>query len=855
MKKILFCFVLALLSCTDNVSDSFQLTEGVSEQLAAIRQRQVSDVAYTLSFDLPQSKEDAINSILNLELVIHHLKYPLYLDFKTTNKVPKLAVVNGKEISVEYTKEHLEIPIENLVLGSNTITIKFLAGETSLNRNNDFLFTLLVPDRARTLFPCFDQPNIKATYTLNIKAPKDWEVLAGASLAYKKETAHFTEHQFKESNPMSSYLFSFVAGKFEKIHATDTAYKMAMLHQEKNQDKIEISTPEIFQLHQKALNFLEEYTEYEFPFQKLDFATIFIHPYNGMEHVGAIQYRQSSLFLDKSATQSRELRRAKLISHETAHMWFGNLVTMRWFNDVWLKEVFANFMADKIIAPDFENIDHNLNFLVSHYPAAYQVDRSKGANPIRQKLDNLNNAGSLYGSIIYHKAPIMMRQLEALLGEDKFQEGIASYISKFANANADWNDLVEILDKKTALNLKEWSAVWVNSPGRPIITSDITYDKNNQIQSFFIKQTAEDATDKTWPQVFDVALVYPDSTYSLTATLKGQQIQLQAAIGLPKPRHILYNSNAYGYGVFPIHTAELKYAPYIEDEVARASCYLNSYENTLNGTISIDQAFELYKEGVHKETNELILLLISNQLTHIYWNYFTAEQRLAKQEQIEELLFSRLQSAEPSNIKKTLFGAFKNMAHSGIALKRLHKIWNSDLKIPNLILNQDDYTNIAMLLALYNHPDHKSILSKARSKLKDPNKLERFDFIRPALSQDKDLRINYFNSFAHKENREKENWVISASYYIHHPLRQNSAIETLELSLNLIEEIQKTGDIFFPKAWLDNTIGMYSSKEVLVLLEDFFKTHPNLNPQLKQKILQATNDLYTLQKLISTPNE
>jgi len=106
--------------------------------------------------------------------------------------------------------------------------------------------------------------------------------------------------------------------------------------------------------------------------------------------------------------------------------------------------------------------------------------------------------------------------------------------------------------------------------------------------------------------------------------------------------------------------------------------------------------------------------------------------------------------------------------------------------------------------------------------------------------------------FAKKENREKENWVLSVCYYIHHPLRQNTAIETLELSLNLIEEIKSTSGIFFPKSWLNNTIGMYSSNEALKILENFNKTHPNLNPQLKLKILQATNDLYTIQKLIKS---
>ena len=169
--------------------------------------------------------------------------------------------------------------------------------------------------------------------------------------------------------------------------------------------------------------------------------------FGGMEHAGAIFYNAPSLFLDKTATQNQHLSRASLIAHETAHMWFGDLVTMKWFDDVWLKEVFANFMAAKIVNPTFPDIDHELRFFLQHYPPAYDVDRTAGANPIRQTLDNLKDAGSLYGPIIYQKAPIVMRQLEQMLGPDELRDGLREYLARFAFSNATWTDLIEILDR------------------------------------------------------------------------------------------------------------------------------------------------------------------------------------------------------------------------------------------------------------------------------------------------------------------------------------------------------------------------------------------------------------------------
>ena len=125
---------------------------------------------------------------------------------------------------------------------------------------------------------------------------------------------------------------------------------------------------------------LEDYTGIPYPFGKFDFVLIPSFQFGGMEHAGAILYNAASLMLDESATQNQLLERASIIAHETAHMWFGDLVTMRWFNDVWMKEVFANFMAAKIVNPSFPQVNHELRFLLAHYPAAYQVDRTAGTN-------------------------------------------------------------------------------------------------------------------------------------------------------------------------------------------------------------------------------------------------------------------------------------------------------------------------------------------------------------------------------------------------------------------------------------------------------------------------------------------
>jgi len=852
-KKCCLILLIALvISCEKKTNDAKLLTTGVSEELALYRSTQVSDVTYHLTFSIPERLQDSIPAMLTTELTINDLSEPLYFDFTQDPKLPLSIQVNNSDIPVTFTKEHLVIPTKYLMQGKNTIRIHFIAGEQSLNRNEDYLYTLLVPDRARTLFPCFDQPNIKANYELVVHAPKHWKVLGGGKLLKEEVTGGFKSHYFMKTDKMSTYLFSFVAGKFEAVQHTNDTFEMNMLFRETDAAKVTASTEAIFNLHQQALDFLEKYTDYKFPFQKFDFATIPGFQYGGMEHTGAIQYRESSLFLDSTATQSRAIRRAKLIAHETAHMWFGNLVTMQWFDDVWMKEVFANLMADKIINPAFPDINHELQFVTAHYPRAYGVDRTKGANAMRQNLANLNNAGSLYGSIIYNKAPIMMRQLETTLGAKAFQEGLANYIKTYANGNAEWKDLIAILDQKTALNLKEWSEVWVNSSGRPIIESHLSYNDKNTIESLSISQSAEDGSNKIWPQLFEIVLVYPDSIKKIDITLHTKKVTVHEAVGLVKPLGILYNSNGLGYGVFPIDFEQLDPIPFITDDLTRGYSYINLYENTLNGTVTLDKAFQLFQKGIATESNELILRGIISNIQNMYWRYLTPKQRLIHQISLEKDVLERLKKAKDiPRVTKALFNLFSNIAYSDQGKKTLYQIWDKTLMIPHLNLNTDDYTNLAMQLALYEHSKVDHILTQTKQSIKNPDKLKRFEFLLPSLSSNETTRANFFLSFKDEKNRAKENWVLTANNYLHHPLRQRTAIAQLALSLDLLEEIQQTGDIFFPKGWLDGTIGSYSNKEALVILDAYLEKNPDLNPQLKMKLLQATDHLSRAQTLLN----
>src|SRR6202034_163582 len=164
-----------------------------------------------------------------------------------------------------------------------------------------------------------------------------------------------------------------------------------------------------------------------------------------------------------------------------------------------MKEVMANFLAAKIVNPSFPEINHDLRFLLSHYPSAYGVDRTEGANPIRQNLSNLDEAGTLYGAIIYDKAPVVVRQLEMILGEQKFRDGMRNYLKRYSFANATWPDLVRLLGAGTPENLAAWSHAWVDLRGRPELTTHLHLTPEGNIASLTLTQRDPLGRGVLWP--------------------------------------------------------------------------------------------------------------------------------------------------------------------------------------------------------------------------------------------------------------------------------------------------------------------------------------------------------------------
>lgn len=747
---ILFTAIcMGFLSCGKSIRT--MLEPGVTAELARYRKKQISQVAYDLHFRIPESKDSAVTGRATIRFHQARAMYGVILDFQAGEDHVHQVVVNGVEDDYQVLNGHIIIPSKHIIPGPNTVEIAFTATRQALNRADGFMYSLFVPDRASTAFPCFDQPDLKATFSLSLDIPAAWEAVSNGPLQNTSVHDDRKSMVFAPDQPISTYLFAFAAGRFDAITDSSHGRTMTIFHRETDSDKLERNTARIFRQHAEALAWLEEYTGIPYPFAKFDMVLIPGFQYSGMEHPGAIWYRDTRLLLDEQAPISQQLAKANLIAHETAHMWFGDLVTMDWFDDVWLKEVFAGFMADKIVNPQFPEVNHDLQFLLTHYPRALAIDRTRGTHPIKQELGNLKNAGTLYGAIIYNKAPIVFQDLERLMGASNFRKAVREYLAAYYLDNADWDNLAAIFDRHTAVDIIAWSKEWI-----------------------------------------------------------------------------------YGTGMPPIYTEGMN------EDYLRAAATIERHESFLHTDEDPGSYWKILLQNLREEENPQIVRYLTANIQSVYWRFLDHDRRMYFANDVEGLLWDRLLAAEAAE-KPVFLEAFINTAISDDGISRLKALFSEKHDVKGLLVTEENRFGVVTSLMLLGLPEAEGWLDGLLHETSNPDRKRRIAFLMQVLSNDPGQRERFFMGLKDPANRRPEPWALEGLGILHHPLRNEPGGRYIREGLEMLGEIQRTGDIFFPLNWLNAILGGYSDPETAALVVAFLDGKPELDPNLRLKVWQAAD--------------
>ncbi len=826
---------------------------GVAQALARERAARVSGLRYAVRLAIPADVHAPIAGEETIRFRVTQAGTALALDFQHDSSSVSELEVNGARAAYRVGNGHVVLGAHALRRGENSVHIRFIAGDAPLNRNPDYLYTLFVPARASLALPVFDQPDLKGRFTLTLELPAAWRYVANSPEVARTVSGGRQTVRFAETKPLPTYLFAFVAGAWQVETATRGGRTIRLFHRETDAAKVARNRDSIFDLVTRSIRYMERYTGIPYPFPKYDLVLVPSFQFGGMEHPGQILYNASSLMLDETATQNQKLGRASVIAHETAHMWFGDLVTMRWFDDVWMKEVFANFMAAKIVNPSFPEINHELRFLLAHYPAAYAVDRSAGTHPIRQRLDNLSEAGQLYGAIIYEKAPIVMRMLEELVGPETFRRGADGYLRAHEFGNASWPDLIDVLDRLApARHLKAWSHVWVEEAGRPTLKVEVKTSpagsRREELAGLTIRQSDPAGRGRVWTQPATVALVYGDSARKLPAFLDAPAVAVAGARRRRAPDFVLPNGGGRAYGRMELEGASwsalLRALPTLRDPLVRGGGWLDAWDALLDGEIAPTAFMAAALRGIEGEADEQLAERILAYTGDAYWHFLSAPERAACARGLEALLWRRLASVAGTSRKSAYFSALRSVATTPATVQRLRRVWARDTTIPGLPLAEQDYTTLALELAVRGVPDGDSILAAQEVRIQNPDRKARLAFVRPALSADPTVRDAWFAALRDPANRRHEPWVLEGLTYLDHPLRQADSEKYIRPALDLLAEVRRTGDIFFPGRWVGAVLSGHTTPVVAATVRAFLAEHPDYPQRLRELVLQGADELF-----------
>ncbi len=805
--------------------------EGVSREWAQYRSKMVSDVRYNLTFRIPETRAERVVGQETLTFSLRE-RTSLLLDFREGRDAVIGLQINGQECPVLYEREHIVLDKAKLRKGSNTVEVAFVSGDRSLNRNEDYLYTLFVPDRARTVFPCFDQPDLKGRFSLTLEIPADWEAVANGPVLSADKKGDRKTLVFQQTPPLSTYLFAFATGKWQ-VETRERAGKPMSVYFRETDPAKTAQIDDIFSQVFQSLDWLEAYTGIPCPFVKYDFVIVPGFQFGGMEHPGAILFNDKRMFLGAEPTTAEKLSRIELIAHETSHLWFGDAVTMRWFNDVWTKEVYANFFGAKISTPLFPEVNVPLRDFKNFNLTAYAEDRTAGTNAIRRDLPNLSSAGLIYGNIVYDKAPIVMRMLSDLLGEAAFQDGIREYLQTFLFKNADWNDLIAILDKRTDKDLQAWSHVWVEEKGMPIISYAL------KGSTLTVRQEDPLGRGLVWPQLIS----FGNSLGETVVTVWSDAPEVSVEVSEPCPEGLFPDPEALSYGWFRLDdstlSAAIKALPGMRKPEARLSLLATLHENFLRGILAPDQFAAVLEKELRSESEPLIAAAAAS-----YLKTLSIQGPLAGSSLLEKILYDvASDTALPREIRLTAFRTLAEVFRTESVKSILKKVFEEGKGYKGLKLGVRDYMTLAYELAIRCPDQYESLCALQEKRIENPDLLREFRFVYRAVSPEKQSRDALFASLLEAENRSVEPWALSALSYLNHPLRQKEAIPYIDPGLEELPEIQRTGDIFFPKNWSTSLLRGHSSPEAKAEVERFLQEHPDFPALLKDKLLQAADHL------------
>lgn len=664
--------------------------------------------SYEIHLDLTKG-ETTFESITVVKFSSNQVGASTFID-AITSSVHRV-ILNGKELDPGQVSDGVRIQLGNLS-SENELRIESTAiymntGE-GLHRFVDpvdkevYLYSQFeVPD-SRRMFAVFEQPDLKATFQFNVTAPSQWKVISNQStpspvvIDDKNST-----WSFAPTPTISSYITALIAGPYVETRSelTSSSGRVIPLGVFSRASLAQYMDAEyIFEKTRQGFEFYEAQFKQPYPFEKYD--QLFVPEFNAgaMENAGAVTFTESYVFRGQVTNAIRE-RRVVTILHELAHMWFGDLVTMKWWNDLWLNESFAEYASTLATAEATEWRGAWTTFTALEKSWAYRQDQLPSTHPIVAEIKDLEDVQVNFDGITYAKGASVLKQLVAWVGQEKFMAGVAAYFEKHKFSNTELVDLLVELEEQSGRELRSWSKLWLETAGVNTLRPEVDLDSDGIITSFTVRQTAIEEHPTLRPHRMAIGFYNLidgrlKRIHRLELDVDGAATAASQLVGLASPDLILLNDDDLAYAKIRLDEKSwmtaLEHLASFEDSLARTLIWGAAWDSTRDAEANPQDFIRLVLNNIASETESTTMLTLLRQLVTTGNLYVSVPNRKSTITAIGSGLLELARTAEPGSDAQLQFTKFFALfANTPELLDALENIRNGQEQLAGLSIDSD----------------------------------------------------------------------------------------------------------------------------------------------------------------------
>ncbi|MEU2284615.1 aminopeptidase N [Streptomyces sp. NPDC013178] len=563
-----------------------------------------------------------------------------------------------------------------------------------------YLYTQYEPADARRVFANFEQPDLKAPFRFEVRAPEEWVV-------WSNGVGERTDGvwRFAETKPISTYITCVVAGpyhyvtdSYERVFEDGTRLEIPLGALCRKGLAPHFDADDVFLITKQGLDFFHDHFDYPYPFGKYDQA--FVPEYNlgAMENPGLVTFREEYIFRGK-VTQASYEARATVVLHEMAHMWFGDLVTMEWWDDLWLKESFADFMGTFSLVGATRFTDGWITFANRRKAWAYRADQLPSTHPITADIRDLQDAKLNFDGITYAKGASVLKQLVAYVGQDAFLEGARRYFKRHAYGNTRLGDLLSVLAETSGRDMAAWSRSWLQTAGVNSLTPQVLLDTQGRISELAVLQDAPEEHPELRPHRVAIGLYRREEgrlvRYARTETdVDGVRTVVTELAGQEAPELVLVNDEDLTYCKIrfdetSLHTLRSHLGD-ITDPLARALCWSALWNLTRDALLPARDFIGLVLRFAGRESDIGVLQMLHAWAESALVHYVAPPLRSTGERLLAEGALRELRAAEPGSEHQLAWARFfASAASSASDFELLQGLLDGTVKIDGLEVDQE----------------------------------------------------------------------------------------------------------------------------------------------------------------------